>query len=108
MSAGSGNRDSVSPRTQSLVGDALDTRSIKRDKRIDLFCERAVAEQMARAAKVSLTFFTDGCNKNQRSACPNVRGIHRAVHCKQRRKTASVITDSRCEQSIAKSFNLCF
>ena len=105
MSTWSSYLNSITMRPECAISDAIESWSIKTQKRIDLRRPASFRKKMAHATQISLAFFTDCSHKQDRT----LDGYLLVLNCQRYRKQSCeptpIVGDSRSEQLFAAPGN---
>src|SRR6185369_3593869 len=97
--------DAVTTRSERPICNAIQTRSIETDKRINLRSPPAPGEQVTNAAQVSLAFFSNRPDEQYRTLDRNLFSTDYLCESDQRSQTTAIVGDTRREEFVIASRN---
>src|SRR6185503_9428481 len=100
MTAWSSDFYAITPRSQSSICNAIQTWTIKTQKRVDVFGPTPFREKVTNAAQVSLTLFSDRSHKQNGAFDRYSLRLHCLGDCDQGGESATIVSDSRRKQFV--------
>src|ERR1044072_383385 len=105
MPAWSSNLNPVTMRSEGAIGNAIDSWSIKTQKRIDLRRPTPFRKKITNATQISLAFFANCSHEQYRTLDRYLLYLNCLGECNQSREPAAIVGDSRSKQFSAAPGN---
>src|ERR1700741_2480057 len=103
MTPGSANLNSVTTRSECSIRNAIESWSIKTQKRVDLRGPTPFCEKVTNTTQITFTFFANCSHEQDRTFDRYLLPLNDLSQSKQGSKTTAVVGNSRSEQLVVAS-----